>query len=170
MQAIWQEYYAKLMVFISTGSLPTVGATREDREDAVGEIMLKILANLHRYDPRFSLSTWVYTIARNYCIDARRRRAARARHLRPFPFEEPPSSAAGPEEQVLAKEDERLTAAYMARLSDAERQIAYLRFAEGMRYAEIARVLEMPVGTAKYRVHEIRRGLKDALEQGSPRR
>ena len=170
MGAIWREYYAKLMVFISAGSLLDTAATREDREDAVAEIMLKVLANIHRYDPRFSLSTWIYSIARNHCIDARRRRGVRARHCGPFPEEEPPACEAGPEERLFAREDERLTADYLHGLSDSERQIAYLRFAEGMSYAEIARVLEVPAGTAKYRVHEIRRGLKDALEQGSPRR
>lgn len=170
MRAIWREYYAKLMVFISTGSLLDVAASREDREDAVGEIMLKVLANLDRYDPRFGLSTWIYSIARNHCIDARRRRIVRARHASPFPDEEPPAPAAGPEERLLAKEEERITKSYLEGLSDAERQIAYLRFAEKMSYGEIARVLETPAGTVKYRVHEIRRGLKNALEQNAPRR
>jgi len=45
------------------------------------------------------------------------------------------------------------------------RQIAFLRFHQGMRCAEIAAVMSMPMGTVKFRLHDIRRKLKLHLEE-----
>ncbi len=60
--AIWNEYYPKLYVFVR----PYFRHSPEDREDAVQEILLKVLRNLDRYDSNYSLSTWIYRIARNH--------------------------------------------------------------------------------------------------------
>ena len=46
----------------------------QDARDAAQDTLVKVLRNLHRYDSRWKFSTWVFTIARNTCIDEHRRR------------------------------------------------------------------------------------------------
>ena len=46
----------------------------EDARDAAQNTLVKVIRNLHRYDPERKFSTWVFGIARNTAIDEQRRR------------------------------------------------------------------------------------------------
>ncbi len=167
MRSIWEDYYAKLTVFVSLSLGRGTSLLAEDSEDVVQEIMIKILSNLHRYDRRYSLGTWIYSIARNHCRDALRKQLVRSRHMAGVLIDDPPSRAAGPEEELMRKEQESIVGRYLDSLGDGSQQVAFLRFTERMSYDEIGQVLETPAGTVKYRVHEIRKGLRNALEEGT---
>lgn len=165
MGAVWKEYYARLVVFVSLFDPGTPAGPREESEDLVQEIMVKVMINLHRYNPRFSFTTWIYTVARNHCRDWARRQRLRARHATACGVDEAASRLPGPEEIFLAREEAAIADAYLEKLSDLEQQIAFLRFVEHQRYDDIGRILDMPAGTVRYRVHEIRKGLEDELEK-----
>ncbi|MFT5523789.1 MAG: RNA polymerase sigma-70 factor (ECF subfamily), partial [Pirellulaceae bacterium] len=53
---------------------------------------------------------------------------------------------------------------YVARLPDGQRQALVLRFSEGLRYEEIADILECPVGTVKSRIFHGLAALRNALK------
>ena len=165
MGAVWKEYYARLVVFVSLFDPAARADTRGESEDLVQEIMVKVMVNLHRYNPRFSFTTWIYTVARNHCRDWLRRQRVRARHTAGCEIEETSSRFPGPEETYLAREEEAITDTYLASLTEMEQQIAFLRFVEHERYDEIGRILNMPPGTVRYRVHEIRKGLENELDK-----
>jgi len=42
---------------------------KENAEDLFQEIMLKVFQNLSTYNPMYSFNTWIYTIARNHCVN-----------------------------------------------------------------------------------------------------
>ncbi len=165
MGAVWREYYARLVVFVSLFDFGAPDGAHQEREDLVQEIMVKVMVNLHRYNPRYAFTTWIYSVARNHCRDWARRQRVRARHAAPHEVEETASCLPGPEELYLAREEAAITDGYLARLTDLERQIAFLRLVEHERYDDIGRILAMPAGTVRYRVHEIRKGLENELEK-----
>ena len=170
MQAVWTEYYARLVVFVSLFFRGTRVDSSKECEDVVQEIMEKVVLNLHRYNPRYSFNTWIYSIARNHCRDVTRKRTVRSRVATTIEVESLAARTEGPEELLVRKEEERITERFMASLSEGERQVAFLRFSEGMTYEEIGRILGMPSGTVKYRIHEIRKGLENALETDTRQR
>jgi len=53
----------------------------------------------------------------------------------------------------------------MTRLPESQREVLVLREFEGLKYAEIAVLLDIPAGTVMSRLYAARRGLADALEE-----
>jgi len=53
----------------------------QDAEDIAQETFMRVYANLHRYDDQYKISTWIYRIANNLCIDRIRKRKVRRNQL-----------------------------------------------------------------------------------------
>ncbi len=70
-----------------------------------------------------------------------------------------------PEAQTLNKELHHAIEKVIDTFNDDNRQIAFLYFFEGMKNREIARIINIPIGTVKSRVHGIRKTLKKELEK-----
>ncbi len=131
-------------------------------EDLFQETFVRVVRTLGSFRPEASLTTWIFTIARNLCLDhlkAKKRhrevsmdagdddREADYREALRSPTVEPGTLAEGSEEQA------RLRAA-MAELPEPKREALVLRVYSGLSYAEIARITDAPVGTVKFRVHD----------------
>lgn len=153
--AIWNTYHPKLQVFLS--SFP-----EEDREDRVSEILLYAFESLKSYNPDFAFSTWIYRVARNRHIDLLRRDKI-------IPLQWDDDFEWGHEETpevVYLKEEEReMIEKAIQSLKSRDREILFLAYYEEMKYAEIATILEIPLGTIKYRIHEIKKRLKTDLKE-----
>lgn len=158
---LWREYYPRLVVFVRAH-----GGAADEEEDVAQEVMEKVFRALPTYDPAWRFSTWVYTIARNSCRDRARRARTRPQpaSLSDLPGSRQPSHAVTPERELLGKETERQIEEFLAAEEPDTRQIAFLRFHQRLRYGEIARVTGMPVGTVKFRIHDVRRRLRLHLE------
>jgi RNA polymerase sigma-70 factor (ECF subfamily) len=161
-EGIWKRYYPRLSVFVSC-----IAAGLE-REDLLQEIMLKVFENLDAYDSQRSLGPWIYTIARNHCIDA----LAKEKHYRRLPERlqrgweaSRKLDCSDPEQHLMQSELQGMIRRYIRGLPARDRQIAFLRFYESLAHRDIARILRVPAGTVRYRVHLIRKGLKKLLEK-----
>ena len=163
-ESIWREYQPAMAAFVR--SITGLGA--QDVEDLVQEIMLKVYSKLHLYNPLRDFKVWIYSIARNHCIDRLRKRAG------PSDKEAEWNDPAGihltcaepnPEEVVIAGELHEIIESYLVTLGSVDRQISFLRFSERLAYKKIGRILGLPAGTVKYRVHVIRAGLRKLLER-----
>lgn len=125
------------------------GAGETLAEECAQEVMATLWHKAHLFDPaRASVSTWVYTIARNRRIDALRRQR------RPEPEELPwgPEPEPDPDEAlVMQQETERLGAA-IARLPDKQRDLIERAFYGELSHSEIAEATGLPLGTIKSRI------------------
>ncbi|MDR2192991.1 MAG: sigma-70 family RNA polymerase sigma factor [Treponema sp.] len=66
---LWEYFYPRLLVYISSFKrLPS-----SEHEDIVSEALIKAFRAIETYNGMYSLSTWVYTIARNYFVDTIRK-------------------------------------------------------------------------------------------------
>lgn len=136
-----------------------------DADDAAQEAMIRIVRNLDRFDGRAAFATWVYRIATNAALDELRRRQRRPQ-LRIVGDDEQAES------QVPDELAHRTVEAIVDRLAidDALKQLAdefrvpvVLRDVAGLDYAEIAQVLDVPVGTVKSRIARGRKALLERL-------
>jgi len=143
-----------------------------DAEDLVQETYLKAFRAADRFAPGTNLRAWLFTILHN---TARNRARDRARDTvaidsdivdRAADAPPPGSRASAPEtpesallRDILAPD---LQAAIDA-LPDAFRQAIWLRDVEEFSYAEIAEVLEIPIGTVMSRISRGRRSLFEQL-------
>lgn len=131
---------------------------REDAEELVQEIFLKIFENFHRYEGSFPLVAWVLSLARNLCID-RYRRLKREKTFR-FVSDEAVApmlkSSDDPAEETLRRERTKLLFSVLAEIPEDLAEILVLRDLDGLAYEEIGQALELPDGTVKSRLFRAR--------------
>jgi RNA polymerase sigma-70 factor (ECF subfamily) len=123
-------------------------------EDLVQEVLLEAWKSLRRYDGSCRLSTWLYAILIHRFKKSLRRRPAPAGDLLSGDAPHGKTDAEnGPEAFLSMKENrERLRSAIDA-LPEGLRDVVLLRFFAPAPLAEIARVLGIPLGTVKSRLH-----------------
>lgn len=152
---IWKENYPGLKIFCRA-HLPN----DQDIDDVCQEIMLKVFNKLHTYNPFFPFKTWFFTIARNHCIDYRRKKINTETLYNNTVFR----SDENPEALFQLSELNKSIDNFMQTRPETDQQIAILRFSEKLKFKEIAEIMRIPSGTIRYRVSEIRSGLKKYLE------
>lgn len=143
----------------------------EEALDACQEIFLRVWRGLAGFRGEAQLSTWVFQIAWNYLRAARRTRVRRLRVIAdasPALEGEAPRDPVdpGPDPERRAGSSElvdRLEPALRS-LPEAHRMVLWLRDGEEMSYAEIAEVLDIPIGTVRSRLARARAGLRRAVE------
>ncbi|MGC9311853.1 MAG: RNA polymerase sigma factor [Sediminispirochaetaceae bacterium] len=139
----------------------------EQCDDLTQAVFFKIYTGLTQYNAFYSLNTWIYTIAHNVLIDhVRTESRSREKQSKEADLIDKAESHYGdPLDHLITSETNRIIGEFMKQLSGNDRQIAFLRFYEGLPIKRISRVLEIPAGTVKYRIYSIRRRLKRRLEE-----
>ncbi len=142
-----------------------------DAADAAQEAMIAIVRSLAKFDGRSSFSTWVYRVATNASLDELRRR--KRRPLSTSARRDDSTGEAGSVENERADPesgvrldsigDRILLDAALAALAEDFRVPVVLRDVGGLDYAEIAEVLDVPVGTVKSRIARGRAALARSL-------
>ncbi|MBV7394130.1 RNA polymerase sigma factor [Mameliella sediminis] len=138
-----------------------LGGDRAEAEDVAQEALLR----LWRAAPAWrtgeaKVSTWLYRVTANLCIDRiRRRRTGPDLDAVPEPVDEAPSAAAGMQQQARA---EALQGA-LDSLPDRQRQAVILRHIEGLSNPEIAEIMDIGPRAVESLVARGKRALEAAL-------
>lgn len=139
------------------------GADHAQAEDLVQDVMMTLWRKVHLYSPeRGSVSSWIFTIARNARIDRLRRKSSR-----PYDdvddLELASDDLDGEEVTNLSQRAERVTEA-LVDLPPEQRQIIELAYIKDMPQREISEYLDLPLGTVKSRMRLAYGKLRKKLE------
>ena len=141
---------------------------RGEAEEAAQEAFIRAYTKLDSYDPQRKFSTWMLSIASNYCIDLLRKRRALLLSLdQPLPPHPALMSdrADGPEAQTVDSEREEMVQALLETLPEDYRQAVVLFYWYDLSYQEIAEVMDTTVSAIKSRLFRARRQLAEAGEE-----
>ncbi|MDD9933978.1 MAG: sigma-70 family RNA polymerase sigma factor [Myxococcales bacterium] len=158
LEALLERYEAPLFRFSMR-----MCRDREDAREILQESLLAAARSIGEFRGDAALSTWLFTIARSFCIKYRRKPR--------------PTDSAVADEQVTAMEDPRpapdervadreLLAAVeraIETLDPGYREVLLLRDVEGLTAPEVASALEMSVSQVKSRLHRARVALREEL-------
>jgi len=139
-----------------------------DAEDLVQDTYLKAFRSSHQFQPGTNLKAWLFTILHNTFLNRRRRAVKEPVGVEPEEIERAVSSGFGGRvetpEQLLMRDslDGDLQAA-LDGLPENFRQAVWLRDVEEFSYAEIAKALDVPIGTVMSRISRGRRLLYERL-------
>ena len=146
--------------------LMKAGATAGAAEDFAQDAMLTVWRKAELFDrTKAHAATWIFTIARNRRLDVLRQDARRL----PLPeIDLAQDEPEQPDTVVLAAENAARLKAAMARLSPDQIEVLRLAFFQDNAHSEIARRLELPLGTVKSRIRKAMIKLRTLLddEQG----
>jgi RNA polymerase sigma-70 factor (ECF subfamily) len=138
-----------------------------DAEDIAQDVFIKVYRGLDRFRHDAQVTSWLYRIVMNACIDHRRRSAPAG--WAPFTDDmelrmvNTPENGPGPEEQTYGGQIGEVLAEEIARLPPGQRLVFMMRHHEGLKLSEIASALGLAEGTVKRQLHAAVHRLRDAL-------
>lgn len=141
----------------------------EAAQDLAQDAVLSFFATLGRFRDGRPIEPWLYAIVRNRARDLARRRRARPTEPLERGDDLPPrpilDTAPGPEADAARRQLQSLLWRALATLTEPQREILVLRDYRDLTYEEIARVLDVPLGTVMSRLHRARRAAREAVER-----
>jgi RNA polymerase sigma-70 factor (ECF subfamily) len=141
----------------------------DDAGDVAQESLISMARALRDFRGDSSVSSWLYTIARRFCIKKRRR--GKFAPAREESLDAPGIDAAqrladpapSPEQTATNRELERALTRAIDGLEPAQREVLVLRDVEGLSAPEVAKVLGISVDAVKSRLHRARVAVRQAL-------
>lgn len=138
------------------------GFSREIAEEIAQDVMRTLWEKAATYDPSVaSANTWVFTIARNQCVDRARRTKRRNEKLDAYALE--PLIGVAFEPNIDAIRAEKRIQAALADLPQDQLEMLKRAFFEGKSHQVIAREAGLPLGTVKSRIRLALRRLRESL-------
>lgn len=149
---------------------------RQDAEEMAQDVFLKVYQNIHTLDDPATLTSWIYRITVNVCLNelARRKRRPNSVPLTPLNVDgdedasQIDTATATPEEEVLRRELQRCIEVVLGQLSAVERAVLVLRDLENRSYQEVADILRVGLSAAKMRIHRARLAFQQLFDQICP--
>ncbi len=131
-------------------------------EDLTQDTFVKLLRHRGKYRPDASFRTFLYTVARNLWIDRHRSQKAAPRTVSAEIRVQEDGATLGdlveaatenPADRLADREAAELVQRALLDLPEAQRLVFVMAEAQGLRYREISRILDIPVGTVKSRMN-----------------
>ncbi len=144
---------------------------KSDAEDLTIEAFGKAFKNLHQYSPNYAFSTWLFKIASNNCIDFLRKKrgvTVSIENTQDNNDNDPPiklkSGDPDPEQKLIRIQKAILLRRIVHRLKPRYRTLVELRYFREFSYEEIAKELNLPLGTVKAQLFRAREMLFKMIE------
>jgi RNA polymerase sigma-70 factor, ECF subfamily len=131
---------------------------QHDAEDLTSQTFAEAMAGLDRYREQGQFAAWLFSIARRRLADHHRRQRVDLplSHAITKPAPDPPPSAA-----VIQNEELAYLATLLERLDEDRQELLRLRFAAGLTYGEIGRLINRSEAATKMAVHRLLRQLEE---------
>ncbi len=144
-------------------------ANPADAEDLVQETYLKAFRSAGQFEPGTNLKAWLFTILHNTFLNTRRNAGRETITAEADDLEQvaEPTGAENPEQILLRKTLDAELQSALDSLPEVFREAVWLRDVEDFTYAEIAHILNVPVGTVMSRISRGRRLLHARLTAAS---
>ncbi|MBI3182196.1 MAG: RNA polymerase sigma factor [Myxococcales bacterium] len=151
---------------------------KQRAEDLLQETWLKVVRSASEYEPKARFTTWVYTIARNLCVDSARKESYRQADSLDAPVRAgdegdgrllgellPDVGGADPERGAHNARLRPLLERALLSLPEEQREVFILREYAGVQFKDIAQVTGVPENTVKSRMRYALEGLRRRLEK-----
>ena len=163
-EAIFERYKNRILNFC----LRILG-NRADAEDITADVFLALFSNKYQYDPQAKFSTWLFTVARNRCIDQIRRRkniismwftSKNGGTVEQWDVED---SSHLSREELEKKETQQQVRLAIAKLPVEQKEAIVLREYHSFSYAQISQVLDCSLEKVKILIYRGREQLRGEL-------
>jgi RNA polymerase sigma-70 factor, ECF subfamily len=142
-----------------------------DAQDAAQEAMLKAYRAFASFEERSELATWLFKIAHNSCLDMlkrayRQREGASLNGMQEQGYD-PPADGASPEDAYVQDSERSALREAVSTLPLRQQALLSLRYGDGMSYAQIAKAMNLALGTVKSALSRAKEDLRAAALEGN---
>jgi RNA polymerase sigma-70 factor (ECF subfamily) len=143
--------------------------SHEDALDLSQEAFVRAYRARQRINPEMPFYTWLYQIIRRLCFNFTRDRNLRSKRMKEAQSwlvteASEQDKRRNPQQRVESKEQVKQVREAIEQLADREREVLVLKEFEGLRYREIAELLDIPIGTVMSRLYTARQHLAVRME------
>ena len=159
---LWEYYFPRLLIYIASFK----GISPSEYNDIVSEVLLTIFKKIEHYNPEYSLSTWVYNIAKNYFIDVIRK--SKNSNSVPIDLIEEPHVVNHTEQKniidtVIEQDMVDKCRRIIKSLKERDKRLIFLRYYEGLNSKEIALLEGIPASTVRQRLMVVKSYIKEHI-------
>lgn len=163
------DYYYEAIFYM----LLKMTSNKNDASDLTSVVFEKAFKNIHQYSTEFAFSTWLFRIATNACIDHFRKTKQQTISIDDEDFTQSELQGSlkdqkpGPEDALINKQKAIELRRMLEKLKPAYKNLLELRFFKEYSYEEIAKHLNLPIGTVKTQLHRAKGQLLKIYTQQS---
>lgn len=162
-QELYDKYHQDLFQFLFY-----MVRNREQAEDLVQEVYIKVLKSYERFEGKSSEKTWLFSIARHVAIDHfRKQKGWKQRLIESFDWntQQVKDNQPIPEEIVLQNDEIKLMYQCLDQVTVDQRSVIILRYMQALSITETAEALEWTESKVKTTQHRALKNLKGIMEQ-----
>jgi len=141
--------------------------SESDADDLAQDALLKAYRSFGTFDGRSSLTTWLYTVAKNQFLDHRRGKLFRWRSRENELGDMDPSSLPGAEHLLDERQRVEFLWAALRRIDEKFRTPLVLAEIDGISYEQIAEIEQIPIGTVRSRIARAKDQLRTLIGQSA---
>jgi RNA polymerase sigma-70 factor (ECF subfamily) len=159
---LWEYYYPRLLMYIKFFKK----ISNSEHDDIVSDILLKIFNNLHKYNQIYSLSTWVYNIAKNYILDLCRKTNKLSIVISNEEIDEQVISIGEQDnfvDKIIQKDIANKCRQCIELLNEKDKRLVFLKYYEGLNSKEIALIDGISHNTIRQRLMVVKSRIKKLL-------
>lgn len=144
---------------------------KSDIDDLVMLAIIKIYRNIDKYDGRVQFNTWATQVTYNILLDYFRQKRRRYRVIKSINnddlnyIDNLSSDNTNPEESTIISQNAEKIKEVMKELKEYQRKVLSLRFFKHLSYEEIAKELNIPLGTIKAQIFRAKEVLLEKLKK-----
>ena len=139
-------------------------ADRSAADDLAQEVFLKVHRGIPYFRGEARLSTWIFRIVQNVCVQARSRRAPDESLDGRGDADRPARQFGSRDGAFAAIEDRDRLDKALAQLPPNYRMLVIAHYVKGIQYESLAEALNLPLGTVKTHLYRAKRRLRELLE------
>lgn len=162
--AAWEEIVSRFRRRVFHIAYKFTGK-HDQAEDLTQEVFLRVFKSLDKFNRDADFSTWLSSVARNYCIDhyraSKREKDVLVHDL--VAFDLAPASSGNPHKALEERDSKTFLRRGLDQLPAKLREAVVLRDLQGLTYQEMADRLALPEGTVKSRINRGREELARLL-------
>ena len=140
-------------------------ADRSQADDLAQDVFLKVHRGIPYFRGEARLSTWIFRIVQNVCIQSRSGRPADEPLEGTAGADAPPRQFGASDGAFAAVETRDRLDKALARLPENYRMLVIAHYLRGVQYDALAEALNLPLGTVKTHLYRAKRRLRELLEE-----
>jgi RNA polymerase sigma-70 factor (ECF subfamily) len=139
---------------------------RIEQEELVQDIFYNIFISLKNFKKKSLLSTYIYSIARNTCLNFIKKNIRERKKIEKMIKFVEPKYEQNPYDSVVLTENSKFFLSVLEKLPYECREIYFLSEVENLKYKDISKIKKLPIGTVKSRLNRAKKKIIGLLKEG----